>query len=180
MNKLIKDLKKKRTKAQYIVFDKYSSYLFKIAYRYLKDTHLAEEAVSQAFMNIFNKIDRSDIEEEVAFKAWARRITINQALMEIRKHLRFQDTIVLNEHTKEAPIQTDQQLHEEDIVNLVLKLPDGYRTVFNLYVIEGYKHSEIAEMLSISVGTSKSQLSKARKLLQNQILKNDNYYATNQ
>ncbi len=177
MKKLIKDLKKKRSKAQYLIFDTYSNYLYKIAYRYLKDNHLVEEVISQAFLNIFDKIADTTIEDEASFKAWCRRITINQSLMEIRKHVRFQDNLSLIENMEEAPISTDQHLHEEDIVKLVLQLPDGYRTIFNLYAIEGYTHKEISEKLSISVGTSKSQLSKARQLLKRQIENTEDYHA---
>nr|WP_321408234.1 sigma-70 family RNA polymerase sigma factor [uncultured Carboxylicivirga sp.] len=177
MKKLIKDLKKKRSKAQFKVFELYSDYLCKVAYRYLKETHLVEDVVSQAFLNIFEKIDSTNIEEEGAFKAWARKITINQSLMEIRKHVRFQDNISLIDHIEESPIRTDQHLHEQDIVKMVLRLPDGYRTIFNLYVIEGYTHKEIGEMLSISEGTSKSQLSKARNLLKTYIQQNEDDYA---
>lgn len=177
MKKLLKDLKKKRSKAQFEVFERYSDYLFKVAYRYLKETQLVEEVVSQAFLNIFEKIALTDIQEEQAFKAWARKITINQALMEIRRHIRFQDNISLIDHIEESPVRTDQHLHEEDIVKMVLQLPDGYRTIFNLYVIEGYTHKEIGAMLSISEGTSKSQLSKARKLLKTYLQDNENHYA---
>lgn len=176
MKKLIKDLKKKRSKAQFQVFETYSNYLYKIAYRYLKDPHLVEEVVSQAFFNIFEKISETTIEDESTFSAWCRKITINQSLMEIRKHLKFQDHLSLIENKEEAPISTDQHLHEEDLVKMVLQLPDGYRTIFNLFVIEGYSHKEISQKLSISEGTSKSQLSKARQLLKRQIENTEIYH----
>lgn len=173
MSKLIRDLKKKKRKAQSQAFELYCDFLFKVAYRYLKETHLAEEVVSQAFYNIFEKINQTDIESEGAFKAWCRKVTINQALMELRKQVRFQSDVSLIEEKEESPLQTDSHIHEEDIIKMVLNLPDGYRTIFNLYVIEGYSHKEIAEMLSISEGTSKSQLSKARKLLKIYLQENE-------
>lgn len=169
MNRLIKALKKKNPKAQKQLFDQFAGYLYHICYRYLNNRELCEDVLSQTFLNIFNHIDRTDISEEKVLKAWMKKIAINQSLMEIRKNVRFSETLDLIEDIEEAPITTDETLLEEDLIQMVLTLPDGYRTVFSLYVMEGYTHEEIAKKLGISIGTSKSQLSKARRLLKEKI-----------
>jgi RNA polymerase sigma-70 factor (ECF subfamily) len=166
---LIKSLKRNKPKAQREIFNRYADYLFRISYRYLNNKELAEEVLSQSFLNIFNKIHKTDISEEAALKAWMKKVVINQSLMEIRKKVQFTQSLELVENMEESEINSDEHLLESDLIQMVLELPDGYRTVFSLFAIEGYKHEEIAEKLSISVGTSKSQLSKARKLLQEMI-----------
>lgn len=169
MRNLIKSLKRNKPKAQREIFNRYADYLFRISYRYLNNKELAEEVLSQSFLNIFNKIHKTDISEEAALKAWMKKVVINQSLMEIRKKVQFTQSLELVENMEESEISSDEHLLESDLIQMVLELPDGYRTVFSLFAIEGYKHEEIAEKLSISVGTSKSQLSKARKLLQEMI-----------
>lgn len=168
--KMIKDLKQQRSDAQRQVFEAYVDYLFKVCYRYLSHREKAEDVLSQVFIKIFEHIAFTDIEEEGKLKAWMKRIAINECLQEIRKNDVFADSMELYEEVKESEIEADQELMEEDLVNVVLQLPVGYRTVFSLYVIEGYSHQEIAEKLAISVGTSKSQLSKARNLLKEQLM----------
>lgn len=169
MRNLIKSLKRNKPKAQREIFNRYADYLFRISYRYLNNKELAEEVLSQSFLNIFNKVHKTDISEEAALKAWMKKVVINQSLMEIRKKVQFTQSLELVENMEESEISSDEHLLESDLIQMVLELPDGYRTVFSLFAIEGYKHEEIAEKLSISVGTSKSQLSKARKLLQEMI-----------
>jgi len=169
VKKLIKALKKKHPKAQKQLFDSYAGYLYRICFRYLSNRELSEEVLSQAFLNIFNHIERTDIMDEKPLKAWMKKVAINQSLMELRKNIRFTHTLDLIEEIEEAPITTDEQLLEDDLIQMVLNLPDGYRTIFSLYVIEGYTHEEIAQQLNISTGTSKSQLCKARRILKEKI-----------
>lgn len=173
MKKIIKALKKKKPKAQQKAFDTYADYLFRICYRYLNNRERTEEVLSQTFLNVFNNIHKTDITEEAALKAWMKKIAINQSLMEIRKQVKFSQSLELIEEIEESEITSDENLLENDLIQMVLALPDGYRTVFSLYAIEGYKHEEIAKKLQISIGTSKSQLSKARKLLKNMIHKTE-------
>ncbi|MGQ1911485.1 RNA polymerase sigma factor [Marinifilum sp. RC60d5] len=173
MKKIIKALKKKKPKAQQKAFDTYADYLFRICYRYLNNRERTEEVLSQTFLNVFNNIHKTDITEEAALKAWMKKIAINQSLMEIRKQIKFSQSLELIEEIEESEITSDENLLENDLIQMVLALPDGYRTVFSLYAIEGYKHEEIAKKLQISIGTSKSQLSKARKLLKNMIHKTE-------
>ena len=176
MKKLIKALKKKNPKAQKQLFDSYAGYIYRICFRYMSNRELSEEVLSQAFLNIFNHIERTDITEEKPLKAWMKKIAINQSLMELRKNVRFADTLDLIEEIEEAPLTTDEQLLEDDLIQMVLSLPDGYRTVFSLYVIEGFTHAEIGDKLNISPGTSKSQLCKARRILKEKIKKTEISY----
>ncbi len=162
-------LKRKKPKAQRKVFDDYGGYLFRICFRYLGQKELAEDVLSQVFLKIFERISETDIKEEYKFKAWAKKIAINECLQEIRKTTYFTEPLEIIEEIQASNLQTDQELLEKDLIQMVLNLPIGYRTVFSLYAIEGYSHQEIASQLAISVGTSKSQLSKARNLLKKQL-----------
>ncbi len=149
-----------------MVFQQYGDYLYRICFRYMGNRDDAQDALSKGFLNVFTKVAETDISEELVLKAWMKKVMINQCLMELRSRKLFYSELELIEEIEESPIYADSHLMEEDLVQMVLKLPDGYRTVFSLYVIEGYKHEEIAENLGISVGTSKSQLRKARLQLQ--------------
>ncbi len=169
MKQLIKHLKRQKKGAQQKVFELYADYLFRVCYRYLKNRESAEDALSQAFIKIFNSVKEVDITEENKFKAWIKRIAINEALMIIRSNINFSQQIELTEINEKTENNSEMNLITDDLINMVMNLPIGYRTVFSLYVIEGYKHSEISEQLNISVGTSKSQLSKAKKMLQQMI-----------
>ncbi len=171
MNKLIKELKKKRTKAQHRLFELYSDYLYRVCYRYMNNNIDAQEVLSKSFMKIFDHVANTTINDEIVFRAWMKKIAINECLMELRKRKVFFMELDLIENIEEAPITSDEKLLEEDLVNMILKLPAGYRTVFSLYVIEGYKHEEIATKLGITVNTSKSQLRKARLQLKEMIRK---------
>ena len=176
MKKLIKALKNKKPKAQEQLFKQYADYLYRICYRYVNNRDLCQDVLSQSFLSIFNSIEKTDIQEEHVLKAWMKKIAINQSLMEIRKNLRFSDTLELIEDIEESELTSDEKLLEDDLIQMVLNLPDGYRTVFSLYAIEGYKHEEIAQKLNIAIGTSKSQLSKARRLLKEMITKTEVRY----
>ena len=164
---LIKGLQKGDSKAQKFVYEKYAAIMLGICIRYLKNQMDAEEIMLNGFVRIFQNI--SQFEHKGSFEGWMKRIVINEALGFLRKkeplHLAIE-----KEHIQvaaEANAETD--LAVEDLLNLLHELPAGYRTVFNLYAIEGYSHKEIAEMLEITEGTSKSQLSKARALLQKRL-----------
>ena len=176
VKKLIKALKNKKPKAQEQLFKQYADYLYRICYRYVNNRDLCQDVLSQSFLSIFNSIEKTDIQEEHVLKAWMKKIVINQSLMEIRKNTTFSDTLELIEDIEESELTSDEKLLEDDLIQMVLNLPDGYRTVFSLYAIEGYKHEEIAQKLNIAIGTSKSQLSKARRLLKEMITKTEVRY----
>jgi RNA polymerase sigma-70 factor (ECF subfamily) len=131
--------------------------------RYLKKEEEIEEVLADAFFTLFTKIDQ--LKEDLAFEAWARKITVNNCLLQIKKNINF--NLYLEDVSYNSQPLADEvtDLEEEDLLNLLNYIPDGCQTIFNLFVIEGYSHKEIAEQLGISEGTSKSQLNAAKSKL---------------
>ncbi|WP_114782815.1 RNA polymerase sigma factor [Botryobacter ruber] len=155
------------SKAQKCLYERFASPMYGVCLRYLKNQFDAEEALLNGFMKIYQHIGQ--YEAKGSFEGWVRRVMVNEALAFLRKkeplHLAIDDS-----HIQVAGVGTaDEELAEEELVKLLQSLPAGYRAVFNLYAIEGYSHKEIAEMLDITEGTSKSQLSKARAMLQRRL-----------
>lgn len=169
---LIQACKKMQRDAQRQVYEQLSPKLYRTCKRYLKKEEEIEEVLADAFYTIFTKLDQ--LKEIGAFEAWARKITVNQCLLQLKKNINFnlylEDTKihVLAENTN------DNQLEEEDLLNLLNHIPEGCKTIFNLFAIEGFGHKEIAKILNISEGTSKSQLNVAKTKLQ--VLVNNLYY----
>ncbi len=169
---LIERCQRNDRKAQNQLWRQYAPLMMSICLRYLKQVETAEDILVQAFYKIFSKVDT--FKGNGSFEGWLKRIVINECLMELRKRKSQFLTVSLDKITDEPMIEWDYQLEYEEILDLLNQLPEGYRTVFNLYVIEGYKHREIAEMLGISINTSKSQLLLGRRKLQNVIKKKYN------
>lgn len=138
--------------------------MFGVCRRYLKSAQDAEDVLVEAFYKVLTKLDQ--YQGKGSFEGWVRRIVVNEALMFLRKQHNFRFTVELNEADQAAPARAAQKLATEDILSLLNQLPTGYRTVFNLYVLEGHKHREIAELLDISINTSKSQLILAKRRMQ--------------
>nr|WP_294779823.1 sigma-70 family RNA polymerase sigma factor [uncultured Flavobacterium sp.] len=158
--------------AQREVYEYMSPKLYRLCKRYLKKEEEIEEALADAFFTIFTKLDQ--LKEAYAFEAWARRITVNHCLATIRKETNFNMYLDDVKLLSQPSVDELNTLEEEDLLNLLNHIPDGCKTVFNLFVIEGYAHKEIAEMLKISEGTSKSQLNAAKTKLKE--LVNKLYY----
>lgn len=158
-------------RAQQTLYERYVHKMYHVCFRYLGDSQESEDAVTDGFVKVFSKIDTFEYRGKGSLDGWVKRIMINESLMLLRKRKTIQVDIdqILEIETDQL---SDAQLHEMEIMKLVYQLPKGYRTVFNLYVIEGYSHKEIAEKLGISENTSKSQLSKARASLVKTIQKN--------
>lgn len=156
--------------AQRLVFEAYGKLLFKVAWRYLHDRMASEDALAQGFARAFQQMGQCQFDSPQKLEAWLRRIVINEALGILRERSRW-TWAELSEVPQQASEWPDQlaELSAAEILDLIAALPPGYRVVFNLAVVEGYTHVEIAQMLNISEGTSKSQLSKAKSLLQKQI-----------
>ena len=149
--------------AQHALFQQYAGKMLAVCRRYMGDKAAAEDVLMDGMLQVFQKISQYD--GSGPLEAWIRRLMVNQALMALRKqHLLFVDTDALPEDV--IPATTASHLQAEELMAMVHRLPDGYRAVFNLYAIEGYSHAEIATQLGISEGTSKSQLSRARAMLQ--------------
>ncbi|WP_333600438.1 RNA polymerase sigma factor [Flavobacterium sp.] len=158
--------------AQRQVYDHLAPKLYRTCKRYLKKEEEIEEVLADTFYTIFTKLDQ--LKETGAFEAWARKIAVNQCLLQLKRNVNF--NLYLEENTiKIQPESADETpLEEEDLLNLLNFIPEGCQTIFNLFVIEGYGHKEIAKMLNISEGTSKSQLNVAKTKLKE--LVNTLYY----
>ncbi|MET3731425.1 RNA polymerase sigma factor [Moheibacter stercoris] len=145
------------------LYEKYSARYFGVCKRYLKNVELAEDVLVKGFLKIFDHID--SYEGKGNFEGWMQRIFVNECLMELRKKQDFTIYLETSNIQPQKEASALENLYEQDILKLLDFLPTGCRTVFNLYVIEGYKHNEIAEQLGISEGTSKSQLNLAKEKL---------------
>ena len=175
-SELVKEAKQGSTAAQKCLFDQFAEKMLLVCQRYVKSPEDAEELLLDGFYKFFTKISSFNYQGEAALYAWLKRIMINECLMFLRAKNVF--TIVTEATAEEISLQEEalDNLSAEEIFKLIVQLPVGYRTVFNLYAIEGMNHGEIAEMLSISEGTSRSQFSKAKVLLQKLLLQNDIKY----
>ncbi|MCV9928399.1 RNA polymerase sigma factor [Flavobacterium sp. LS1R49] len=153
--------------AQQQIYNRFSSKMLSVCRQYIKDIQLAEDVMITAFMKVFTNLGK--FENKGSFEGWVRRIMVNECIsyLRVQKKVKF---IEDENYTEESFNGIESQLSIDQIQFLIDNLPDGYKMVFNLYAIEGYKHNEIAKMLGINEGTSKSQLSHARKMLQKQII----------
>ena len=161
--KLISECKKMQRAAQRQLYEHMAPKLYQTCKRYLKKEEEIEEALADAFYTIFTKLDQ--LKEVFAFEAWARKIAVNQCLLTLRKNVNF--NIYIDDMRQEPSLETAPEsfLEAEDLMQLLNHIPEGCKTVFNLFAIEGFSHKEIATMLGISEGTSKSQLNASRTKL---------------
>lgn len=152
--------------AQHQLYTKFAPKMLGVCRQYCKDLHQAEDIMITAFMKVFANLKH--FQHKGSFEGWIRRIMVNECIsfLRVQKKVRFMDDETYFEETHN---QIESQLTLDEIQFLIDQLPDGYKMVFNLYCVEGYKHQEIAQLLNISEGTSKSQLSHARKMLQQQL-----------
>lgn len=165
----IEGARKGDRKSQKAIFDQLSGKMYAVCLRYMGDKDAAEDILQDGFVTLFSKLD--SYSGAGSFEGWARKIFVNTALMSLRK----KDALKNSEDVDAArSICSDepsaiQKIGHQDLMKMIAALPPGFRTVFNMYVIEGYSHKEIAEALGISETTSRSQLQRARVLLQSKI-----------
>ena len=167
---LIARCKKNDKRAQKMLYDMYAPTLLGIAMRYVYEKPEAEDILQEAFLKILIKIKQ--YAGIGSFEGWMKRILINTAIGNYRKnykHYHHHDIIEIRETEVFEFTIYDAEFTKEELYEVIRSLPEGYRMVFNLYAIEGYKHKEIAEMLEIDIATSKSQFSRARKLIQKKL-----------
>jgi RNA polymerase sigma-70 factor (ECF subfamily) len=171
--KLIKRCQKKSKKAFDELYLTYSPLLYGICLRYTKDEHEAQDLLQECFIRILNKI--SDYSFKGSFEGWIRRLTVNHAINYLKSKKHFMTEDISNYEIENENNNADilSELNAQEIVKMINKLPSGYRTVFNLHVIEGYKHIEIAEILKISDITCRTQYKKAREALIKMINENE-------
>lgn len=166
---LIEGCRKQKAEAQQALFNKYAGKMKALCFRYVKDDMEAEDVLITAFTKVFDKI--AQFKSEGSFEGWIRRIMVNESLTALRKKRSMFVETELEAADREPNYDTlGNELEAEELLNMIGNLPPGYRIVFNMYAIDGYSHKEIAEQLGISEGTSKSQLSRARTMLQNLLL----------
>ncbi len=162
---LIEGCMKGNRQMQYELYERFAPKMFGVCLRYAANTEEAEDILQEGFIKIFKKM--GSYRGDGSFEGWIRRIFVNTAIEQFRKKTYLQPITEQEESTIEGKyISVLDHLAEKDIIQLIQKLSPGYRTVFNMYVIEGYTHKQIAEALGISEGTSKSQLSRAKLILQ--------------
>ncbi len=150
--------------AQRTIYEKFAPKMLSVCRQYIKDVHFAEDVMVNGFVKVFNNL--SAFEHRGSFEGWIRKIMVRESISYLRKKqfVVFDDEVL--EKRERYEDETTSIIDVEDVQQLIDALPEGYKMVFVLYAVEGYKHHEIAKMLEISEGTSKSQLFKARKMLQ--------------
>ncbi|MGN1219551.1 MAG: RNA polymerase sigma factor [Candidatus Cryptobacteroides sp.] len=173
-SQLIDACKKGDRASQKILFDRLAPRMFPLCIRYVKDRALAEDILQDGFITLFTRIDT--YKADGSFEGWARRIFVTTALMSLRKKdaLKMSDELETARGMKAETVSQMQNIGYKELMELVMALPAGFRTVFNMYAIEGYSHKEIAQMLGITETTSRTQFSRARAWLQNKIKEREN------
>ncbi len=173
--KVIEMCKENNRFAQNRLYEGFSGRLFRLCMRYVHRQEEAEEVVMNGFLKFFRGLPDFEYRDDNSLEVWLKRIMVNEALMHLRQRKALPVFTDADETEDLATVYVPHHsIDTEAIYAAILELPTGYRTVFNLYVVEGYTHEEIAKQLNISAGTSKSQLSKARVILQ-QLLKQRGY-----
>ena len=156
-------------KYQESLYNQHGSTMFAICLRYACDYYQAEDMLQEGFIKVFNNL--KNFRGEGSFEGWLKRIFVNTAIEWLRKN-KMMNQMMEIEHAPLHIVQEDcfSQLAADDLMKLIQSLSPGYRTVFNLYAIEGYSHKEIADLMHINEGTSKSQLARARYILQKMVV----------
>lgn len=150
------------------LYRRFSPRMYAVCLRYAGNAEEAEDILQEGFIKVFKKLD--SFRSEGSFEGWVRRIFVNTAIEHFRRKRYLMPVTEKEENTIEGKFTSVlDELGAKDIMALVQELSPGYRTVFNMYVVEGYTHKEIADMLGISEGTSKSQLSRAKVILQDMV-----------
>jgi RNA polymerase sigma factor (sigma-70 family) len=170
IDSLLEGCKRGERKAQESLYRVLASKMMGVCIRYAKDTYEAEDMLQMGFVKVFTKV--VEFRGDGSFEGWIRRIMVNTAIETYRKNLRTMNVVDIDEVYDQPQSTFDMsQLETKDLMKLIQQLSSGYRMVFNMYVIEGYSHREIGEALGITEGASKSQLSRARAILKEKLIK---------
>ncbi|KQK25806.1 RNA polymerase subunit sigma-24 [Chryseobacterium aquaticum] len=171
LEKNFKLAKKQDRRAQKALYELFSAKMLAVANSYTNNIHDAEDILLNAFLKCFSKIE--DCKEWKSFPFWLRKIVVNDSITFVRKNrnILYSDIEIAEDFPDD---EIDDRLNEIDLEEIFSQIPEGYKLVFNLYVFEDKKHQEIAEILNISDGTSKSQLSKAKKWIANYLKAKEN------
>ncbi|WP_166664824.1 RNA polymerase sigma factor [Pedobacter metabolipauper] len=172
----IQDCKKGRRKGQQKLFDFFAGQMFNVCNRYMNNREEAEDMLSQGFTKVFKFMPDFEYRDLNSLRAWIKRIMVNECLMGLRKSVNF-SLVSLSDHEEISYADHNLgKIEAEYIVRALNELPIGYKTILNLFAIEGYSHKEIAAMLGINEGTSRSQLNKARKMMKEKLDIESNQY----
>lgn len=157
------------------LYEKFSNKMFGVCLRYSHHHHDAEDILQEGFIKVFNCLNK--FRAEGSFEGWVRRIFVNTAIEFYRKTANIYTLVEVNQNLNLSEIHDDalSKININDLLKMIQTLSPGYRTIFNLYAIEGYNHKEIGELLGINEGTSKSQLARARLILQKKIIESQQY-----
>lgn len=167
---IINGCKEGNRRMQEEMYRRFSPRMYAVCLRYAGNAEEAEDILQEGFIKIFKKLD--SFRGDGSFEGWVRRVFVNTAIEHFRRKRYLQPVTEREENTIEGKsLSALDGLAEKDILALIKELSPGYRTVFNMYVVEGYTHKEIGDMLGISEGTSKSQLSRAKVILQDMVRK---------
>lgn len=172
--KLIQSCKEGDRAAQKVLYERLAPRMFPVCIRYIGDREMAQDVLQEGFITLFTHLDA--YKGDGSFEGWARKIFITTALMELRRKdaLKMSDELDVVRGMKTETVSQLQSIGYKDLMNLIATLPAGFRTVFNLYAVEGFTHKDIGEMLGISETTSRTQLSRARAWLQNKLKEIEN------
>ena len=170
---LIESCKKGDRVAQKAVYDRLAPRMFPVCIRYTGDRTVAEDILQEGFVTLFTKL--GSYKADGSFEGWARRIFVTTALMYLRKKdaLKMSEDLEVARGIKADTASQVENIGYKELMALIMSLPTGFRTIFNMYAIEGYSHKEIAETLGISEVTSRSQFSRAKAILQKKIKERD-------
>lgn len=162
---ILKGCRKNKRQYQEILYRKYARKMYGICMSYAGNRDLAQDMLQDSFVKVFKRI--KDFNSEGSLEGWIRRIVTNTAIDHLRKQTREYSYLADKDeaHDDAAPAEALENLKVQDLMNMVAKLPEGARMIFNLYALEGFTHKEIAARMNISEGTSKSQFNRARKML---------------
>lgn len=165
---LIKGCLEGNRRMQKQLYDQFSSKMYAVCLRYMGNSDDAQDVLQEGFIKVYKNLER--FRGDGSFEGWVRRIFVNTAIEQIRKKKIDVSITEKEEETIEfKTISAVDKINEKDLLKIVQELSPGYRTVFNLYIVEGFGHKEIGEMMGISEGTSKSQLARARMILQEKL-----------
>lgn len=171
IDELIKGCRAGERKAQELLYNRFASKMLGVCFRYATDRMEAEDMLQNGFIRVYQKI--ADYRGEGSFEGWVRRIMVHSAIEHYRKHHKMMQLASFDDEIPGHVVNPNvtANLAAKDLMMLIQQLPPGYRIVFNLFAIEGYSHKEIAGLTGITEGASKSQLSRARSILKNQVMK---------
>ena len=169
--KIIDECKKGIEDAQRTLFMKFSGYLYGVINKYVNSGFLVQDILQESFIIIFNNLEKFEYKSDFQFYAWIKKIAIRETIKNLKKNNLFFEPIEDAKYIENTEfVSIISKLNKDDLLMHLKSLPDGFRTIFNMYAIEGYSHSEIAKELGIAESTSRSQLTRARSLLQKRII----------